>query len=379
VLLQTREFDKALESFQKAVEINQKLAIIDEKVVAPQQALSRLNVSIGNVQRGLGKLSEASSSFQKALEILRRLALASPGDFYLQQSLAGTYERLGDLQLQLGQATEAMEYFRRELEINENLAIIDPSNSPAQRQLLLSHQKIGELQLSSRDFVEANGSYRKSLDIAQKLVAVDPNDDKFQRDLWVSHYGLGRSAQGGNDFLLAIECYEKVRSTMNSAKERGKLASQDNEILANLDQLINGCKSADLVLGDWKTVLEQPDNLLPALLEARAIALVKMGRISEAIQAVEKLRELGTATPAQLYNGACVFSLCATSIKSESTEISEEETKKHSQYIAEALATLKEAIAAGWNDFELMKTDSDLAPLRDLEDFKKLFPGDTGK
>jgi hypothetical protein len=42
---------------------------------------------------------------------------------------------------------------------------------------------------------------------------------------------------------------------------------------------------------------------------------VREGRTNDAIQAVAKLRELGTATAVQLYNAACVYSLSATAIQ----------------------------------------------------------------
>ena len=40
---------------------------------------------------------------------------------------------------------------------------------------------------------------------------------------------------------------------------------------------------------------------------------------------------------------------------------------------------LREAIAAGWRDFAHMQKDPDLAPLRDLPEFKALLPGSEPK
>ena len=44
------------------------------------------------------------------------------------------------------------------------------------------------------------------------------------------------------------------------------------------------------------------------------------------------------------------------------------------QHIAAALATLREAITAGYKDFAHMQKDPDLTPLRDLPEFKGLLP-----
>ena len=135
-----------------------------------------------------------------------------------------------------------------------------------------------------------------------------------------------------------------------------------------MQQAIQQCRHAAIGLGDWKTLLEQPAGVLPALLEMRGTQSVQPGRAADAVQVVAKLRELGTATAGQLYNAACVYSLCAAAIKPEKDEL----TAARQQHIADALATLREAIAAGYKNFAHMQKDPDLAPLRDLPEFNEL-------
>ena len=48
-------------------------------------------------------------------------------------------------------------------------------------------------------------------------------------------------------------------------------------------------------------------------------------------------------------------------------------TAARQQHVADALTTLREAIAAGWKDFAHIPKDPDLAPLRELPEFKALF------
>ena len=50
-----------------------------------------------------------------------------------------------------------------------------------------------------------------------------------------------------------------------------------------------------------------------------------------------------------------------------------EQFAAHQQHIADALATLREAITAGWKDFDQIHKDPDLAPLREVPEFKVLF------
>jgi len=129
-----------------------------------------------------------------------------------------------------------------------------------------------------------------------------------------------------------------------------------------------------LARGDWKTLLEQPADLLPMLLELRGAQFVQEGRAGDAVQAVAKLRELGTATPNQLYNAACVYSLCAAGIKAEKDELTAEQAAERQKHIAHALETLREAIKAGWKNFAHMQKDTDLTILRNMPEFRALLP-----
>ena len=146
------------------------------------------------------------------------------------------------------------------------------------------------------------------------------------------------------------------------------------------------CRHVATALGDWKTLLEQPADVLPVLLEMRGVQSVQAGRAADAVQAVAKLRELGTATANQLYSAACVYSRCAANISAsgrrEPAETSEgsrpplaltaEQSAARQQHIAAALGTLREAIAACYKDFAHMQKDPDLAVLREHPDYKEL-------
>ena len=65
------------------------------------------------------------------------------------------------------------------------------------------------------------------------------------------------------------------------------------------------------------------------------------------------------------------FSLVAALRKAQ-PKPNEDEQRREAQHVAAALATLRQAVAAGYSDFKHLASDPDLAPLRDREDFKKL-------
>jgi hypothetical protein len=91
-------------------------------------------------------------------------------------------------------------------------------------------------------------------------------------------------------------------------------------------------------------------------------------------QAATRLREWKPASPDTLYDSGCAYGLCALIVVKGKAKPSDDEVKLKRKYTDLALACLKEAIAAGYKDFDHMKKDSDLAALRDLPEFQALFP-----
>ena len=104
-------------------------------------------------------------------------------------------------------------------------------------------------------------------------------------------------------------------SVLEGLEKAGRLPPSEKKWIGIVQQAIPQCRHAAIALGDWKTLLDQPADVLPELLELRGTQSVQAGRVADAVQAVAKLRELGTATAGQLYNAARVYSLCAAAIK----------------------------------------------------------------
>ncbi len=93
----------------------------------------------------------------------------------------------------------------------------------------------------------------------------------------------------------------------------------------------------------------------------RTDSLAQAGKLSEAVAEVAELTKNSTWSAAQWYNFACVYSLASVKI-----------TDKKNEYADRAMELLQKAVKAGWNDAKHTASDTDLAPLRDREDFKKL-------
>jgi len=253
------------------------------------------------------------------------------------------------------------------------LAAADPSDAQAQRDLSVGYDRLGNVQLLTEHVNEAFESYQKRHEISRKL-AVDRSDARAQFDLASSHVKTGLARLQQKQYEQAIEILGEGLKMLHALREQKRLAPANEEWIGIVENAMQHCKQAVTALGDWKTLLEQPADLMPVLLEMRGTQFVREGRTTDAVQAVAKLRELGTATVDQLYNAACVYSLCAAGIKAEKDELTAEQAAERQKYIDHALETLREAIKAGYKDFAHIQKDPDLTVLRDLPEFKALLP-----
>lgn len=371
---QAGKLDEAMEYYTKYLALCQKLAAADPTNVQVQRDLSVSYAKLGDMSLQAGQVTEALGHFQKLLEICQKLAAAAPSDAQSQRGLMVSFGKLGNVSLQAGQVTEALEHFQKALEVSQKLAAADPTDAQAQRDQSVSYEKLGDVCFKAGQVPEALGHYQKALEIRQKRAAANPSDGQAQFELAVSLQKNGSVQQKEQQYEQAIETYGRGLTVLQSLKEQMRLAPANERWIGILELAIQQCKLAPTALTDWKVLLEQPVDVLPALLDLRGQEFVQAGRVADAIQAVAKLRELGTATKGQLYNAACVYGVCAARIKPAKDELTAEQAAQRQKHIADALATLREAIKAGYKDLAHMQKDADLAPLRDLPEFNALLP-----
>jgi hypothetical protein len=93
----------------------------------------------------------------------------------------------------------------------------------------------------------------------------------------------------------------------------------------------------------------------------RAISLVRSGKVTESVAEVGELTKHPNWTAWQWYNFACVYSLASAKFDD-----------KKKEYADRAMELLQQAVKAGWNDARHAAKDTDLASLRDRDEFKKL-------
>jgi hypothetical protein len=104
----------------------------------------------------------------------------------------------------------------------------------------------------------------------------------------------------------------------------------------------------------------------------RALSLARAGDHIKAVSAANELSQGKDVNAAVLYDLACVCSLASAAVKPAAADANAKSQKLKEQYAMRALELLRQAIAKGFKDVAHMKKDTDLDPLRQRDDFKKL-------
>jgi tetratricopeptide (TPR) repeat protein len=352
--------EQALRHFTRCLEIDERL-----RKQNPDSAQAARDVSVsleklGDFLAERGQPGDAEKALQhltRSLEIREALQKQNPDSAQAARDVYVGLDSLGNFLAQRGQpgdADQALRHFTRELEISESLQKQNPDSAQAARDVSVSLDKLGEFVAHRGQPGDAEVAARhvtRSLDIREKLLKQNPDSAQAARDVSFSLDKLGEfvahRGQPGDAEAAA-------RHVTRSLDIREKLLKQNPD-------------SAQAVRD------------VSFSLSVCVTALAKLGRLTDVTQAGAKLRGLEPKTATNLYNAACAYGLAAGLTVNDKMPPTPVDLAARKKLVDLALACLKEAIAAGFDDFKLMKQDTDLTALRGLPEFERLFPKPAGK
>jgi serine/threonine-protein kinase len=417
----------ALRSYSEALAIRERLDRENPTNERYQSDLAQSHNALGNMYTNTGRQAEATQSFEQAIAIFERVASDHPGVPEHQRDLASAHGDLAIHQYNTGQPALALESHRRALVIFERLASEYPSVAEYQRDLALSHNNIGSVLNETGRTADAADSFRRSLAIRERLAHENPTSHENKRDLAMSYYNLGclhRDTGQPEEALrsyreaLAIReplargnpsdwsyqsdlarCYADIgvvliatdqatlgaKSCRQAAEIFGRLARENPSVTffqMALAATLNNLAEVEMGQGRWpearqlldeaiehgrKALAAVPrDSFVQLVFRSLLFNLAKahwaLQQPDQAIKAARELAVQARGSPTDLYNVACALALGVPLTRGQ---------EQHA-LAAEAVLALKEAASAGWNDAAKAVCDSDLAPLRDRDDFCRL-------
>jgi adenylate cyclase len=188
------------------------------------------------------------------------------------------------------------------------------------------------------------GKFEEAGASARKAIELDPDD-------FIAYWTLGRIHFANGEFELAHDVYQRV---IKLKPEFVNAYSDLKMTCLRLGREQDAAHARGQLLERMPTyLLQNPDDGRQRMIYA--IVLAEVGRNEEALREAAQAEELSPNDPLMLYNVACVYSRLG-------------EPRR-------AVEALRQAIAAGYENFPWLRNDPDLDALREEADFKELMTG----
>jgi serine/threonine protein kinase/tetratricopeptide (TPR) repeat protein len=397
--------------------------------------LGRAHHRLAEIHRELSEYAAAADSSMKAVAMLGELARAQPETTEYQRDLAASYSTLGLIYSDTARWEEASAAYRDALAIAEEQVRAHPEGTEYQYTLAKTYGASALMHYRSKDLENAEKRFQQAFDVLNTLVQNHPLDTNYQRLMATTQMNWGQlcitrgwlekaesalqAAQSGygrlvhapdaspEDWQSLAQCdavlgrayrdgakTERAEATQQQALEIfEKVAREHPDVLgyafdvgrcfAELARTADKAGRTDAALarlGQAIAVMEgvvgkgfQPGrtHLLDARID-RAAMLAGRGDHVQATADAEAVARLGNLNSASVYNVACVFSRASAAADHDTKLSTADRARLKARYGDRAMEYLRQAVAEGWGNPSVAKTDTDLDPLRARKDFQKL-------
>jgi eukaryotic-like serine/threonine-protein kinase len=354
---------------RQALAIQEKLAADFPALPDYRRALALSHLNLGNRLYDRGKLAEAEEQYRQALAIQEKLAADFPAAPVYRQDLALSHANLGTLLKDIRKLAEAEEQYRQALAIQEKLATDFPAEPDYRLGQARAHNALGVLLAPWGKRTEAEEQYRKGLAISEKLATDYPALPAYQIDLGGGFCNYGNLVLNNGRASESLAWFNKAIATLapvHRAEPRDVIAKQylcashGGRAMA-YDQIMKHAEA----LQDWDRAIELSNPAQRLILRAsRATSWIVGGKVAEAVAEVAELTKSSNWNEGQWYDFACAYSIASGKM-----------ADKKQAYADRAMELLQKAVKSGFTHVAHMKKDTDLDPLREREDFKKLIAG----
>jgi tetratricopeptide (TPR) repeat protein len=385
----TEDRAAALAAYQEQRDLAAALAE-ESPTAAVELVLGHGHNNVGTVLERTGKPSEALKAFEQARDIRRKLAEADPADPQLQRDLAWSYSNVGLALERTGKPAAALEAYEQARDIRQKLVENHPGVTRYQGDLAHSHRSIGDLLRQTGKPAEALKSYLRGQAVAQELADANPAVSRFQNELAVGHVNLGVMRMQTGNAKEALQSFEQARTVFKKLMDANPAVGDFQANLAYSHNVIGDLLARagrwDDAVASYREALALRQKLAaanPTTTQFRydlASSLARVGlmhrRAARPADAATSFREaiailegLPTRTRDNYYNLACYYALLAGVAAEPGAEMSAAEGQTAAE---QAMAALRQAVAAGWRNAAHMKIDTDLDALRPCLDFQQL-------
>jgi tetratricopeptide (TPR) repeat protein len=389
LLQDTGKLAESEREFREAMILRQKLADDNPAVTQFRNGLALGHRNLGKVLSDRGRPSEAEAEYHKAMAIYQALADDNVAVTEFRIGLADCHNSLALLLYETGRWSEAEAEFRAAMAVRQKLANDDPALTEIQNDLAQSCHNLGYILADTGQPAKAEPEYRKSLVIYQKLVEDNPAVPRFRDGLANGHLDLGillsqmgQPAEAEAEQRKAVVLYQKLTdNNPKSPNHRYGLAGALyylGDAIRPLGRAAEAIEAYERAIAIHERLAQESPrpwyrSLLAHSLRRRGLAARDMGDPARAAADVQRALGLYNGLPSrsgeEWFEMACCHATLAGQAGHEGRLVSAAE---HEEEAARAMELLRRAAATGYRNSSAFRTESALAPLYGLPDFRLL-------
>ena len=355
-----------------------------------RRALAGTHSNLGNSLHDAGRLKEAEAAHAEGLAIRRQLVAEFPTRYEFRGALASSLNNIGYVFQTTERPKEATAAYAESMAIYKQLVADFPDRPEFRLGLAKSHSNLAGLLVGTGRPKEAEAGRAESMAIFKQLVADFPNRPEFRHELADGYNAMGnllgdtgRPKEAEAAYAEALALFKRL------AAESPEFPDYSNNVAGRLfDPREGGSHAPGLRRGPPTAGRGVP--LPPGRAPGQSGAIPTTGRIigwslveltqscagqgdrPAALAAAAKLRDLGWDPATDAFVAAWTLARCVAIVEKDD-KLDEAKRRAEMQFYADqAMAMLRDAVAKGYKNAEHMKTDKDLDPLREREDFKKV-------
>jgi serine/threonine-protein kinase len=342
VLGDSGQQDEAIVAYMKACDVAEALFRAKPEDFWTSHELVRTQGNMGVSLYRIGHHAEALAAVDRAREVLKAAGSAHP-TLIMFRSDSAWIETLGAYALdKLGQVKEALDALERARAAREMLIKANPGITRNHEELIEVHRLTAAIQSRTGRMPEALASLERARRMAVTMAEAKPENREYRltqaeicRFIGDLQSTMGKHAAAFVRFDEASSAYRKLVESDPSA------ASLQSDLARTLLRL--------------------------------GIAAQKLNRPSDAVshfrRSINVMRGLKSPSSTDIYDIACLHSLLAGVAQDPRSGLTADEGQAA---MADAVATLHEAVAAGWRNPAALRGDPDLASIRSRPDFQLL-------
>jgi eukaryotic-like serine/threonine-protein kinase len=335
----------------------------------------------------------AKDAFLEAAKYQSMAVEGNPDVVELRGTLARLYNNAGAA-IARTDMKAATEQFQNALDVQEEIARLYPSFARYRSELAQSYQNVGLALRFDKNFDGALAKYEKAIELLTELVEESPDVPEYKTDICKNLHNMAVIKNLTESHEQSLEILGKAIVMQESLCERNpgnllysrELARSFNtrsEAYAGLDNLELALADRETAVGMLRKLVEAaPDNYdfgngLASGLSGLGRIQVKMNELKEAQKnlrgAIEQIRNLSQPSPSMIFRIAADYGVLAKLAKMLEGKDGE---RVEDDFASLALAALKEAVGAGYEDVGSAATDKDFEVLFEDERFRALVAGE---